>query len=274
MNRTVSFVTIATAVFLIGIVASCTPESAKPVSDECVPENCKSEVCLPDGTCAPGCGGGRACGDRQFCDSQHCQELTLANIMNSPKAVVVKDDASDDVKAADILQSGLESLFQVRSISQNDPSIEASSGRPLIGFGEIVFAPGGAYFNKIVGYLEKQKLVKTAIEVTIGEGGIKGCQFKDINGSIVGENQSFQSNANDWDYFSIELVVEPKSGSLVVVAYGLWGSGTKAAAYYLVNEMLKNPQSYTSSWYVFKWENTGDNEEPDANDTFTLLASQ
>jgi hypothetical protein len=192
--------------------------------------------------------------------------------MNSSKAVVVKDDAPDDLKAADVLQAGLGtfSSIKVRSISQNDPSIEAS-GRPLIGFGEIVFAPGGSYFHKTVGYLEKQKLIKTTIEVTTGEGGIKGYQFKDINGSIVGDNQSFQSNANEWDFFSIELVVEPKSGSLVVIAYGLWGSGTKAAAYYLVNEILENPQKYTSSWYVFKWENTGDNE-PDANDTFTLLA--
>lgn len=295
MNRIVSFVAIAgTATFLTGIIASCAPNSPSPAG-ECVPENCKSGVCqadgacapvpdckpeecvsgacLADGTCAPGCGGGKACVDGQFCDSQQCQELTFTNIMNSSKAVVVKDDASDDEDAAEILQSGLEPFFQTRMVSQNDPSVGDSSGRPLIGFGEIVFAPGGSYFHKIVGYLEKQELIKTTIVIS-GEDGAKGYQFKGSDGGIIGNNQSFQSNANDWDFFSVELVFEPKSGSLVVIAYGFWGSGTKAAAYYLVNEMLKNPENYTDSWYVFKWEDTEDNDKPDAGDTFTLLASQ
>jgi hypothetical protein len=64
---------------------------------------------------------------------------------------------------------------------------------------------------------------------------------------------------------------------LVIIIYGLQWGGTLAGFQYVVNYVLKHPSTYTSSWYVYQWQDatTGvsANGIPDAGDVFTQIAT-
>ena len=60
------------------------------------------------------------------------------------------------------------------------------------------------------------------------------------------------------DVFLVELAIDPASGTLALVTYGLCspGNGTQAAAWYWANVMLPNRSTYTDSWYLYEWTDT------------------
>lgn len=63
------------------------------------------------------------------------------------------------------------------------------------------------------------------------------------------------------------------TGRPVYVLWGIGYQGTFAAITYLVEFILKNPASYSNSWYVFRWSDASSgssaNSIPDAGDSYT-----
>jgi hypothetical protein len=67
------------------------------------------------------------------------------------------------------------------------------------------------------------------------------------------------------------------SGRTVFIIYGRQWGGTLAGFQYLVNFVLKSPSTYTSSWYVYRWQDATSgpsaNDIPDPGDTYTQIAT-
>jgi hypothetical protein len=78
------------------------------------------------------------------------------------------------------------------------------------------------------------------------------------------------------DYFLMEAFTDA-AGRTVYIIYGLQWGGTLAGFQYVVNSVLKNPSSYTASWYVYRWQDATSgpsaNGIPDPGDTYTQIAS-
>jgi hypothetical protein len=74
------------------------------------------------------------------------------------------------------------------------------------------------------------------------------------------------------DYFYIELVVEPQSGTLCLGAVGILDPGTTAAGYWIANQVVPNRASYPDAWYVYEWTDTNNDGVADTGDTFALIA--
>jgi hypothetical protein len=78
------------------------------------------------------------------------------------------------------------------------------------------------------------------------------------------------------DVFLMEAFTD-SAARMAFIIYGRNWPGTLAGYEYLVDFVLKNPSSYTGSWYVYRWTDatTGSshNSIPDAGDTYTQIAT-
>jgi hypothetical protein len=78
------------------------------------------------------------------------------------------------------------------------------------------------------------------------------------------------------DVFILEAFTD-SAGRTVFIIYGRQWGGTLAGFAYAVNTVLKNPSAYTSSWYVYRWQDATSgpsaNGIPDPGDTYTPIAS-
>ena len=77
------------------------------------------------------------------------------------------------------------------------------------------------------------------------------------------------------DVFLVELAIDPASGTLALVTYGLCspGNGTQAAAWYWANVMLPSLTAYPDSWYLFEWTDSNNDGQQQVSDTWLRLAS-
>ena len=78
------------------------------------------------------------------------------------------------------------------------------------------------------------------------------------------------------DYFWMEVFTDTAGRTVFIISALQWG-GELAAYQYVVNFVLRNPSSYTASWYVYEWQDAASgvshNSIPDPGDTYTPIAS-
>ncbi len=243
------------------------------------------------------CGAcGVVCGADQFCDGSQCQDKTFPNFCSNLNVVAIRDGIPNDNAATTVLASTLtqycSATTAVTFANDDDPAVVEQqlpdggpSGRLLLGGAYSVVTAGGPFPNLPVRWLERS----TRVTPVYFANNLQGSEFyfkrrlpadagvadptlvtrlqsecTAVDGGLGGDRR---------DVFLVELAIDPSSGTLALIAYGLCspGTGTLAGSWFWANVMLPNRAAYPGSWYIVEWTDTDGDFAPSAGDTFTVL---
>jgi hypothetical protein len=140
-----------------------------------------------------------------------------------------------------------------------------ANGEPLRR-GELLVAGGGAFKQTDIAWLEAQGRAPV-----VGPTSSVIFQFTRPGGGVLAEAAPATINPGH-DLFVVYLTRAP-SGATVLNAGGIFGPGTTAAAWYLVNRQLPQRSTLTQSWYVVDWKDTSGDGQPGEGDTWAVLAA-
>ena len=145
----------------------------------------------------------------------------------------------------------------------------SSCGKPTTPASQPLVAISGPVVSEVVDYYESSGV--TPLYFYYNSAAQSCFARRDTGASVV----CFKSTATK-DVFLMEAFTD-SAGRPVYIIYGLQWGGTLAGFQYLVNFVLKNPSSYTSSWYVYQWTDAPSgvsaNSIPDPGDTYTQIAT-
>jgi hypothetical protein len=142
---------------------------------------------------------------------------------------------------------------------------QSSCGQPTTSTAQPIVTVAGPLVNEVVQYYES---TSAPLYYTLSTGCIARRDTR------VNVDCSTPTVTND--VFVMEAFTDP-AGRTVFMIYGRAWPGTLAGFEYVVNFVLKNPTAYTSSWYVYRWQDATSgasaNSIPDPGDTYTQIAS-
>ncbi len=240
---------------------------------------CCNEHCVDTALEAKHCGAcGAACEAAQFCANASapsvCKAGTLANVCSSKNATFLLDGLQADQEASAVVQAAIAARCAppptAMSVSQSVATeINTTTGQPVAGAGDLLVAVGGDSAQRLVNYLEDSRT--TLVYNEYDRLNTLWFKRRDANNTVIA-TITMSTLSPTHDYFLVEVVPDPVSGTFSLVLYGLDGPGTRAAAYFFANTMLPSIATYTQSWYLYEW--LGANAAgPGPGDTFTPLAS-
>jgi hypothetical protein len=244
------------------------PDAARPTPD--------APACT-DTTTLQNCGRcGNACATGDFCDGTQCQTPTFPSFCANKSVYVIYDEITPDDSAADVMASTITAncpaTVMVHSAKQTDPTlVDQTTGQPLAGGGVTYVLGGGPFPNMPLRWLERtNQTTKVYFDAPDGVNYYWKLRATDAQVATMPGNQC----STHADQFVTELVTDPMSGTLSLIGYGACsgGKGTLAAAWYYANVLLPNKANYPDSWYVFGWQDTNNDAQPNTGDTFTVLA--
>jgi len=235
------------------------------------PWTCCGGICVDTSKDPRNCGAcGQACSATQFCTGTACSETVFANVCGNPSAVVIKDPHETDNNAAAAIGTALMMSCTpptaVVTRDQGEPGVLSPSGRPLAGSGTSYLVGGGSFGQHVVDYLDKTDM--TPVYLT-GDGATFELRNRGSSQVVVSGPTSTLTDGHD--YFYLQMFVEPLGGTLCVNAIGVYAPGTAAGGFWLATEIIPKRATYTDTWYVYEWTDSGD-KIPNAADTFTLIA--
>lgn len=140
-------------------------------------------------------------------------------------------------------------------------------GSPTIGKGPTLVAGGGGYYQPHVQWLEDTGAARV-VDVTTSSTA----SFLRRDGGVL-FSEPLSGFDGGVDYFLLQLVRGRPTGPLSLVGYGVFGTGTSAAAWFFSNRVAPHRASWTDSWYVVRWVDADAGGLPDDGDTFTVLGS-
>lgn len=230
------------------------------------------------------CGGcDVSCTATEFCAPAGCAAGVLSNVCDSPRGTFLLDGLGiDDPMSAlvrDAIVSGCPTLVPPRDTRLVDQTqtdtIHPVTGRPVVGSGDMQVVLGGPLGQHLIRYLEAQGITRvyfTYDSVTArlhgrsADGGVDPVIVAALADTITQRH----------DFFLIETVVDPATGTLTLAIYGLGGKGTIVAEWYFVNEVLPNRNNFNEGFYIYEWtaraSDAGD-PAPGLGDSFKLIAS-
>jgi hypothetical protein len=183
------------------------------------------------------------------------------------------DDALAPVLAA-ALTSGCSSPPAMVTESETaSPAVNPMTAQPVAGAGDIIVELGGPYTSNIAKYVESHGLAR--IYDTTPDGIVVGFYSHSADGGADPEVAvvPIATLTSTHDFFKIEMVVDPVSGTRIFQVYGIFAPGTAAAVWFFENRMLPNVGSYPLRYYVYEWTHGDAGTNPGPSDTFTLVAS-
>jgi hypothetical protein len=283
----------------------CTPahECVSCISDsECqAPRTCATGTCMAactqDADCV-GAGTAKCCGTRcafvsrdykaclacgttcaaaQFCGATGCLDGAIAQVCDSATATFLLDGLEVDDELAPVVSAGLvagcPTAITARTLPQTTAgTINGITGQPVVGGGDMQVVLGGPYGQSLIRYLDAQGV--TAVFNSSNSQRAR-FQLRDGNGGpgpfVVDEPQSAITPAHD--YFLIETVVDPVSGTLMFAIHGFLAQGTLAGTWHFLNIMLPARGTFAKSYYVYEWTNADGDPSASAGDTYALAAS-
>jgi hypothetical protein len=239
------------------------------------PSDCKGTTTCCGGMCTDvskdprNCGScGNACSTGQFCTGTTCTGAVLANICQNTHATVVTDQYASDNTAGPAIGAALTANCSpptvVQQVSQDTGNaLENGTDRPVTGVGNTYVVGGGGYGQKGWAYLDSASL--TALFVN-GDTDNEWIEERTTAAKLVSAPRTMLGPSHD--YFFIETVVEPYSGTLCLGGVGILGYGTSAAGYFIPTQVLPHLSMYTASWYIFEWTDSNNDGQPNAGDTW------
>jgi hypothetical protein len=231
---------------------------------------CCGGYCIDTSKDPANCGQcGNACTAQQFCTGTACDDAIIANVCANAKGTVALDPYDTDNDAGVAIGAALAAscvpATTIVDVSQFATGVtEVGSGRPITGPGNTFITGGGGYGQTGVQYMEQSL---TALYLT-GDGTTG--QIRKRDGTAIVDVQG-STLTSQHDFFYVQLTVEPKSGTLCFSGVGMLSPGTLAAGYYVGSVMIPNRSTYTSSWYVYQWDDTNGDSVADNGDTFSLV---
>jgi len=139
-------------------------------------------------------------------------------------------------------------------------------GRPLAGGSTSYISGGGAFGQDLIEYLDKAGV--TPIYLT-GDGAQYTFRSRQTGQDVVAAPVGTLSDGHD--FFLVQLVVEPISGTLSIETMGMLAPGTVAGGFWVASDMVPKRAMYPDTWYLFEWTDSGD-KVPDATDTFRMVS--
>lgn len=249
-----------------------------------------TETCC-DGVCAEAAGPTQcpacepACtADIQYCSSAGCGATVWPGLCGNENMVAFKDGIFDDDAATQAMAAAVTAACADRTVRVvPQPEVDAYyvdtgstpiAGRPRIGVGYTAVLAGGSFYQEVVGYLEARGT--TAVYDASDDGNLR-IATNDGNNTVLFQVPTSELAADAGrDAFVVELVFDDESGAVFLIAYGFYGRGTRAAAWYVENVLLPEvmPLSSPAPLYrVVEWNDAdGGDGAPSADDTFTVLA--
>jgi hypothetical protein len=232
-----------------------------------------SNSCNPGQFCGhtAGCGEGGAGGaggagpDAAACVS--CHDVVLANVCSVTQVIVILDTSKnpEDGNRApgEAIGKALSEQCQTTpTLSQADQSdseaLNFTTGRPVSGGGELLVIAGGPFFQTVEGYLEDQRISPLYWYFDGTNSGYR----KSANDETV-LSLTLDGDHESHDFFIIQFMRDPASGSLVLNAQGLWLSGTIAAGFLVTNGIMPDLASYDQAWYGYEWTDGDGDKQPD-----------
>ncbi len=220
------------------------------------------------------CGAcGTSCSATQFCTGTKCADAVFANVCENPSATLVWDSyVGDNDAGAEIGQALVSSCSPPITFNQQQNealAVDPTTGRPLLGVGDTYLIGGGWFGHAGMAYMDKQKLSP----VQVNSDGVSYSWIQNLSTSEYVVKILTSSLTATHDYFLLELVVEPESGTLCFAATGMLQPGTTAAGWFASNKVIPNRATYTDAWYAYQWDDTDGSGGPSAGDTFTQLGS-
>lgn len=256
-------------------MAPCTQESdcssdgtAKCCGDRCAVVARDHNACLACGT---------VCGATEFCGPTGCLRGVIAKVCDSPVATFLLDGLEVDDQLAPVVSAGLTAGCPTAITARTLPQITAgtingTTGQPVVGGGDMQVVLGGPYGQSLIRYLDAEGV--TAVFNSSNSQRAR-FQYRNQDGTpgafVVDEPQSAVTPAHD--YFLVETVVEPVTGTLMFAIHGFQANGTLAGVYHFLNTMLPARATYDKSYYVYEWTNADSDPSAGAGDTYNLLAS-
>ncbi len=235
------------------------------------------------GTCTPlntltNCGVcGTACGVDQFCDSSLCRDISFPEFCANRRVYAIQDGQPLDNAATTVLASTVTQYCSSQTNVTTGPQtnaawVDQATGALLLGGGATVVTAGGPVPNLPVRWLER---TRTVTKVYFASNNIDTFYFRRRSDGVNVVSRAANLCSSHSDVFLVELVADPTSSTLALIAYGMCGGGygTQTGAWYWANVMLPNRASYPDSWYIYEWADTNNDSLPNAGDTFTRLAS-
>jgi hypothetical protein len=230
------------------------------------------------------CGGcANACASSQFCGTTGCTVVSIANICGNGQTTKLLNSYPADNDSNAVLQAGLTSQCvpppSADQIAQTSPGpINTGTGQPVAGGGDLITVAGGFFVQLVVNYLDEAGITP----IYLGRldqnywrfyrrgGGADAGADGGAADSVVAEI-AWTDSTETRDIILIELVRDPASGTLVLIAFGQRAESTAAAARYVATQMLPvaNRSTYTKSWYLYDWRAASDA----GPETFTPIAS-
>jgi hypothetical protein len=177
-----------------------------------------------------------------------------------------------DVYAATYLFGAFTNPAQNEVLDTNGAYVSQSSsscGEPLTSVSQSLVAVAGPPVNEVVNYYESTG--QTPLYFYYNSAAQECIGVRGTGATVV----CVLPTATN-DYFLMETFTD-SAGRTVFIIYGLQWGGTLAGFAYLVNSVLKNPSAYTSSWYVYRWQDATSgpsaNGIPDPGDIYTCIAA-
>jgi hypothetical protein len=256
-------------------MAPCTLETdcvgsgtAKCCGDRCAFVSRDHKACL-------GCG--LACGATQFCSATGCLNGVIAKVCDSTTATFLLDGLEVDDQLAPIVSAGLvagcPTSITARTLPQTTAgTINGVTGQPVVGGGDMQVVLGGPYGQSLIRYLDAQGVT----DVFNASNGLRArFQLRGTGGApgafVVDQPQSAITPTHD--YFLVETVVDPVTGTLMFAIHGFLAEGTLAGTWHFLNTMLPARATYAKSYYVYEWTNADSEPSASAGDTYRLVAS-
>lgn len=253
---------------------------------------CCSLHCTQVETDSTHCGAcGATCGDGQFCGLDAsasggeggaggggagpgvtCHDTTLANVCAIGKVVVILDTNKNPTEGNRAPGRAIGAALGAKCVPSptvteaEQDSVDAlnfTTGRPVSGGGELLVVAGGPFFQNLEDYVEKEEISPLYLSVDMG-ADLQ--QFKSRASGEVIASRTISGDNESHDFFAIQFMRDPQSGSLVLNAQGFWLSGTNAASFLMLEGILPNITSYDQAWYVYEWTDADDDKGPDLNE--------
>jgi hypothetical protein len=248
---------------------------------------CCNEHCVDTTRDPRYCGAcGTTCSATQFCGNAStpvCRDVLLRNVCNTKRGTLLLDGTDDD-DASQVLRTAIQThcvpVPVLTTVGQGlSTAINPTTGQPLVGGGELLVAAGGDSWQLLVRWLE----TSGTSHVYNTTDGTTRLEWKRRGGSGDGGDTVLKLvdltmvNASH-DFFLLEVVKDPISGTFSLVVYGVDSAGTRAGAFYFANVMLPSivgdaATPFTNAWYIYEWTGADGGTTPSMSDTFTEIAS-